>query len=149
MNYKPGTDETLIRRRTFLTASSTTLIPLVAGCIDGIGGGQTTTEYDREPQNEIRITEEKFDPIEAWVPPGMEVTWTNESGSIHTIAAKRFHEDTKQWGLQYTLGEGDEMTHTFQEDGIYEYECNIHGQSNECGVVVVGNASFDRTLPCE
>ncbi|MFB6217755.1 MAG: plastocyanin/azurin family copper-binding protein, partial [Halobacteriaceae archaeon] len=47
------------------------------------------------------------------------------------------------------LESGRSTTHTFESAGAYEYYCTIHGKATMCGVVVVGGASYDGTLPCQ
>lgn len=162
-------------RRAFLAAATSTTLVAVAGCSgDGNGdgggdsagndssgnqsagndssgnetGGDATTASDSGAQ--ISVGASSFDPLRQSVEPGTEVVWTNDSSAAHTVDTRAFHESAEEWSINSsTLDPGDSVSHTFEESGVYEYFCAVHGESNMCGAVLVGDASLDEDLPCE
>ena len=130
-------------RRTFLTATASATLVTVAGC-----GGSDTQAPDSAA--EIRIVDNSFDPLQTSVDTGREVVWTNAGSTTHTVDSQTFHDVAEVWSIDAdTLDPGDSTSFTFEESGVYEYSCSIHGGSNMCGVVLVGDASLDQQLPCE
>lgn len=93
-----------------------------------------------------------FDPIRLEVATGTTVTWQNTARgmySTHTVTAAQFHDVAASWEMDVTLGSGETASHTFGEAGVYEYNCKIHGKHTMCGVVLVGDATLNASLPCE
>lgn len=81
--------------------------------------------------------------------PGTTVVWRNVGSMSHVVDSVQFHETADQWQFRtQTLRPGDSAVYTFDEDGIYEYYCGLQGE-NTCGVVLVGDVSLTRSLPCE
>ncbi|MFB6169059.1 MAG: plastocyanin/azurin family copper-binding protein, partial [Haloferacaceae archaeon] len=74
----------------------------------------------------------------------------NRDGYPHDVKSATFHDTAAAWDYESSdLGQGDTATHTFDEAGVYEYYCTIHGRNTMCGAVLVGDVSLDATLPCE
>jgi len=91
-----------------------------------------------------------FHPVRTSVEAGTTVTWTNEDSYGHTVAAATLTDGATQWSFETgTLNNGDTATHTFDQKGVYEYYCTIHGKDTMCGAILVGGASLDASLPCE
>lgn len=93
-----------------------------------------------------------FEPIRASVDPGETVVWVNESTgsySSHTVTSAAFHDTAASWSFDETFEGGDSLSYTFESPGIYEYYCTIHGKSSMCGVILVGDVSLDKSLPCK
>lgn len=93
-----------------------------------------------------------FDPIRASIDPGETVVWANESTgsySSHTVTSAAFHDTAASWSFDETFEGGDSLSYTFESPGIYEYYCTIHGKSSMCGVILVGDVSLDKSLPCK
>lgn len=90
-----------------------------------------------------------FDPIRMKVPTGATVRWVNEDSFGHDVTAAEFHDAATSWDMATSLGADDSVSHTFDEPGVYEYVCTIHGESSMCGVVLVGGATLGPSLPCE
>ncbi|MFB6220932.1 MAG: plastocyanin/azurin family copper-binding protein, partial [Halolamina sp.] len=81
---------------------------------------------------------------------GTTVEWTNKDGASHDVTSDTFTEQGSEWDYYSgSLGNGAVTSYTFTEAGAYEYYCSIHGAASMCGVVIVGDASHDATLPCE
>lgn len=156
-----------MHRRKFLALGASTALVTVAGC-GGVGEennspetavdttvGTTveTTHENEEPSesaSEVRMQQISFDPMRLSVEPGTEVTWTNDDSASHTISSETFHDAATDWSFESdTIDPGGSVSFTFEESGVYEYVCTVHGESNMCGVVLVGDASLDEQLPCE
>lgn len=93
-----------------------------------------------------------FSPVRAAIAPGEAVKWKNESSGTyasHTVTSAQFNDNAEQWDFDRRLGGGESVTHTFEDAGIYEYYCKLHGESRMCGVVLVGDATQEQSLPCE
>ncbi len=76
------------------------------------------------------------------VRPGTEVVWTNVGRNDHNIVPL---EPSKQFGVgQQAFVPGDEHEFTFDEPGVFEYFCDIHGTKDEgmVGTVVVGDGEY-------
>lgn len=91
-----------------------------------------------------------FHPVRLSADAGTTVRWTNEDGAPHTVVAAQLTGAGADWSFDTDrLGQGDQTTHTFDSPGVYEYYCDVHGRGTMCGVVLVGDASLDGSLPCE
>ncbi len=91
-----------------------------------------------------------FSPKRASIDPGQAVEWTNEESVSHDVTADQFSDQAADWEFAESLSEGASTTFTFEEAGVYEYQCTIHGASSMCGAVLVGDASLpEGALPCE
>jgi plastocyanin len=125
-------------------AGTTTEAPTTATeTATGTPTGDTGTET-------VTMENSSFVPMELSVDPGTTVEWENADSFGHDVKSDTFHDSATAWEFQSdTLGQGETTTYTFSEGGIYEYYCTIHGEETMCGVVLVGDVSFDETLPCE
>lgn len=100
----------------------------------------------------VAVLNNYFSPIRESVAVGGTVTWSNQATGAytsHTITSATFHDSATAWEFDVDISGGEEVSHTFQEPGIYEYYCRVHGESSMCGVVLVGDAELDQQLPCE
>lgn len=156
-----GNETSGMKRRRFIGAAlATASTPFVAGCGSSGGGDggnneddptddQTTTTVPG-PQNLVVASSSTFDPIRLSVEPGTEVTWQNEDSYTHTVDSDQFHEKAADWTKDARMSaNGGQTKHTFDEEGVYEYYCTIHGKEKMCGAVLVGDVSLDESLPCE
>jgi plastocyanin len=123
--------------------------------------GMTTTEADEttttdsgtpteEPPSEltVELTSSSFDPLQARVAVGGTVEWVNEDSYGHDVTSAQYSDSAVDWDYSESLGGGESVSRTFDSAGVYEYYCTIHGEGNMCGVVVVGDVSYDGSLPC-
>lgn len=161
-----------MRRRTFLTGTAAALTPALAGCGgggDGNGeangnGDETTTDDDgmmtttddggmttTEPPSEltVELTASTFDPVQARVAVGGTVEWVNRDGYGHDVTSAQYSESAASWDYSESLSGGESVSRTFDSAGVYEYYCTIHGEGTMCGVVVVGDGTYDGSLPCQ
>lgn len=157
-----------MNRRQFLATAVALTTTSIAGCVGGNGGGGDRDgggngggggmETDGGGQNEsggsganetVTAVDSLFDPIRLEVEPGATVEWTNEDNFAHDVTSGQFNDVAADWNAAMDLPAGATVSNTFESEGIYEYYCTIHGQSNQCGVVLVGNVSLDASLPCE
>ena len=70
------------------------------------------------------------------VAPGTTVTWTNEGRNEHDVLPV----EGDDWGAEVEdFQPGDVYEHTFDEPGVYDYYCSIHGTTTAgmVGSVVV------------
>jgi plastocyanin len=149
-----------MKRRDYLKAVGAGSTPLLAGCTGGgDGAGEATPTSTATPtttattadddQMEVTMIDTTYDPLEAAVEPGTTVVWANADSFGHDVASAQFSDSAASWDLQTKiLQQGEAASYTFEEPGVYEYYCTIHSRQIMCGVVVVGDVSYDGSLPC-
>lgn len=144
----------------------------VAGCLTGSGGTDetatpsdsggtdattvetttvetTTAETTTSGGASVVMSQRSFSPRVLSVDPGTTVTWTNTDTYAHDVTSARFHDEADPWDFQTdTVPDGDAVSYTFADAGVYEYYCTVHGRTNMCGAVLVGGASLPSDLPC-
>ncbi len=139
----------LDRRGCVLVAGSL----LFAGCTGRrSGGGGSPAETAAEGTSgdgRIVARDTAFRPLKAEVDAGATVEWVNEDGFAHTVTSARFRDGAASWDFGERVAGGESLTHTFEESGVYEYYCTIHGERAMCGAVRVGGETLDGSLPCE
>jgi plastocyanin len=118
-----------VRSSLFLAALLAT-----AACSDDDGdGGQGP---DENPQGDVQVRNDLFDPAELEVAPGATVVWAWSSGGrIHNVTFEDGEESEDQSSGTYER--------TFTEPGAYPYHCTIHGSptSGMRGVVAVAEGA--------
>lgn len=70
------------------------------------------------------------------VQPGATVTWTNDGRNEHDVLPV----EGDDWGVEVEdFAPGAEYAHTFEEPGVYDYYCTLHGTTTAgmIGTVVV------------
>ena len=143
-----------MRRRAFLGCGSTAGLTLLAGCLDGLVGGDDNpddeggTDWDgsRVPKvvetTEVRLVDSGFEPRNVSVELGVPVTWENEDSYAHTVTAV-------DGSLDAELEAGETVQHSFEESRVYEIYCRHHGGPDRSGMAMkvgVGNAEIDEPL---
>jgi len=119
----------------------TVLCILIAALLISAGcGKKTKTTTPRTTENAVKIANFTFSPDTVTVTAGMEITWTNEDSTVHTVT-----------GIDFDSGEikpGQSYKHTFSSPGTYDYVCSIH-PSMKGKVIVTGESSSDTepTIP--
>ena len=130
----------------------------IVGCgvaLAGCTGDSNEAEPADSPADDgndgtvVALVDTSFSPVTLEVDVGTTVEWVNEDGVGHDVTATQFHETAADWSFAESVSAGDTASHTFDSTGVYEYYCTIHGESAMCGAVVVGDVSFDESLPCE
>lgn len=100
----------------------------------------------------MAVTRTGYDPRNLSVDVGTTVTGVNENSTVvprHTVTSDPFLDESAAWSFDEELAEeGDEASYTFEEEGLYTYVGTAKGESCMCGVVAVGDASYDDPLPC-
>lgn len=124
-------------RRSLIGAVSAGLTTGLAGCnSNGDNGSNRTIEQTTS----VTITDNQFDPRNIHVDAGATVTWTNEGESGHTVTS-----GSDNWSKDTEIAVGDETTHTYEDDGIYDVYCRFHGSDDLSGMsmkVGVGNETI-------
>ncbi|MGH9042544.1 MAG: cupredoxin domain-containing protein [Acidimicrobiia bacterium] len=79
------------------------------------------------------VEDYRFAPGQVRIEPGDRVRWTNTGDQVHTVTSNDSRVEDFDSGR---LGEDDEFTHTFRDEGTFGYHCEIHASMK--GVVQVG-----------
>lgn len=109
-----------------------------------------TTTYVEEAGATVEMEDTSFVPLRVSVEPGTTVEWVNRDFFGHDVVSIRFHDSAVDWEFQSrTVAEGETVRYTFEEPGVYEYFCEIHGEGRMCGVVLVGDVTLEEELLCE
>lgn len=150
-----------MNRRQFLTTTTAAAaVPLIAGCTGsggsdgggGDGGDGDVAKTVAMPGDGVATTvvmkNTTFQTLKAEVAPGATVKWVNKDGVAHTVTSAQFHETATSWSFDTEVSGGGSVSHTFEEKGVYEYYCTIHGKSTMCGAVLVGGTTLEKSLPC-
>jgi plastocyanin len=116
-----------------LAALAVGLAPAAAGgaCHPGDGAGMTTSS-----DGKVVIDECAFADTVTYVDPGGSVTWRSRDVYPHTVTGAVY-----AWGDESMLERGDEVTYTFEDEGVYPYFCALH--PSMVGAVVVGDGIAD------
>jgi len=148
-----------MRRRDLLGSVAGAGALALAGCTgtddedgdDGADGGDGADGDDSASVGQsVSLEGLAFSPTRASVDVGEAVEWTNEESTGHDVTADSFSDQAADWEFAESLAEGESTTFTFEEAGVYEYQCTIHGATSMCGAVLVGDASLpEGALPCE
>ena len=70
-----------------------------------------------------------FDPAEAIIDVGGEVTWTNDDTAAHTVTSGDLTNDPDNVGTEFDsslFGPGKTFSQTFEEAGTFPYFCMVH-----------------------
>lgn len=110
------------------------------GGSDSDGGGDGDVPDDVVVLDGSEVTVESLDntfrPQNIQVAPGTAVTWTNDGRNEHDVLPV----EGDDWGAEVEdFQPGDAYEHTFDEPGVYDYYCSIHGTTTAgmVGTVVV------------
>jgi len=129
----------MISRRQILAASATAVVAAVSGCA-GTTGGQSAGQET----SDVSMTGSQFQPRNIHVDAGTTVTWTNEDSRAHTVTSA-----SDNWSKDTTVAPGEETTHTFADDGVYDVYCTYHGSAELTGMsmkVGVGDATIENPV---
>lgn len=97
----------------------------------------------------VELISTAFSPVRAEAAVGDTVQWVNKDSYGHDVTATSFHDKAVDWSFQTDLSGGEQATYTFDEAGVYEYYCSIHGKGTMCGAILVGDVSLEQNMPCE
>lgn len=130
----------MIRRFSFVLAlailGSIAVVPSVAAG----GGGCYAPEGVRLSSGEAEglIAECAFQPTVNYIEPGDKVTWTNKDPFDHTVTGA-----ASSWGSDAPISQGETVSFTFEDEGVYPYYCAYH--PSMVGAVVVGDGMGEGT----
>jgi len=79
----------------------------------------------------VHIFDNYYDPAVVQIQPGQTILWMSMAGHSHTTTS-----DIGLWDSG-VMNSGDMFYFTFENEGVYDYHCTIHGLSMS-GTVVVG-----------
>lgn len=96
-------------------------------------GGQGPGNGDEDPQGDVLVRNDRFDPATLDVEPGATVVWAWAS-------AGREHNVSFQDGERSEIQGTGTYERTFTEAGAYSYLCEVHGSSMS-GVINVAEAA--------
>jgi len=132
-------------KRWLLLAGIAVLAVLVlTACGSSAYGGSIPTSDSASPSgggSAVSIVDFAFAPQTLTVNAGTTVTWTNNDGAPHSVAAT----DGPSTGAKTTglfdsgnLGSGQTFSFTFDKAGTYYYDCTLHAaQASMHGTVIV------------
>lgn len=126
-----------MKRRTFLATVGSTSTLVVTGCA---GSGNSAVEETAD----VVMSDSQFDPRNIHADAGSTVTWTNEDETRHTVTAA-----SDNWTKDSDVDGGEETTHTFEESGVYDVYCTVHGDADLSGMsmkVGIGDATIGSPL---
>lgn len=110
---------------------------------------QNSQEMTSQESATITMEVEAFTPPRLSVAPGTTVVWRNEDSESHQVTSVQLHEETASWQFRSrSLRPNDSVAYNFDDEGVYEYFCRLHGQ-DMCGTIEVGQPSLHHSLPCE
>lgn len=97
----------------------------------------------------VEMCQEAFDPVRKVVAPETTIVWRNADSVDYDVTSVQFHDIAEEWNFAtQTLRPNDSVIYTFEQEGIYEYFCSLHGEAT-CGAILVGDVSLDASLPYE
>lgn len=136
-----------MHRRTFVL-SSIGITSIFAGCTGG-ESNESDGDSDLSQEATVEISDGAFDPLHVEIAPGGTVTWENGGDESYRIDSFQFHAGSAGWDFNKTVEPGESVSHTFQEEGRYDFTDQNHGQFSMCGRVKVGDVEEGESLPCE
>jgi plastocyanin len=116
------------------------VVALAAACSDDEPSASSTSESSTSTTvvntgPTVEIVGLSFAPAVETVTVGEAVTWTNDSGSVHTVTPRPLSDGTVPWESAQ-LEAGQTFVQTFNSPGTYEYFCSIHPDRMTGSVVV-------------
>jgi len=126
----------MMYRRRILKAVAVTGVATIAGCASGSAGVTETSD--------VSMTGSQFQPRNIHVDAGTTVTWTNDDSFDHTVTSA-----SDNWNMDETVPGGESVDHTFEESGVYDVYCTIHGSEDLSGMsmkIGVGDANIESPL---
>jgi len=105
--------------------------------------GSTSTGSAEVPgPNTVTIQDGRFQPDNLTVPVGSVVTWTNRSGSAHTVTS-----DRPELFDSRDLQPGQQVQYRFNQPGVYTYHCQYEGYKGMVGTVTVVSGAPTQSRP--
>ena len=111
-----------------------------------------------EETTEVTLKASQFEPRNIHVDQGATVEWKNNQSFTHVLVPNgvRYpNGDTGDWRLRESgdmgveVGGNSSLEYTFEESGVYDLFCNIHGNPDMSGMsmrIAVGDAEMQKPL---
>jgi len=134
----------MIYRRRFLAASAAAAVATVAGCTGNTDGSSSGGGASVKETSDVSMTGNQFQPRNIHIDTEATVTWTNDDSFEHTVTSA-----SDNWSKDTSVAAGEQTTHTFENGGVYDVYCTIHGGSDLSGMsmkVGVGDATIESPL---
>lgn len=97
--------------------------------------GESATATDAKPETHtVNARATAFDPVAIRINPGDSVRWTNMGGHNVNFEAGLIPEGAEP----YTSSLGDNISRTYDREGIYLYKCDPHFAMGMVGAIIVG-----------
>lgn len=75
-----------------------------------------------------------YDPMVLEIEPGDTVKWVNMAGHFNEFEAGNIPEGAEPWNTQM----GEDVSRTFDVEGVYVYKCPPHFAMGMVGAIIVG-----------
>jgi plastocyanin len=125
-----------MRVRTLIVSGLAAGVAVLGGAVPASAGGgcmHGTAPTDGRG-TVVEIVNYCFTPTVLHVEPGTEVTFVNRDDTSHEVTGVG-----GRWGTFEDLGLNDQVSYTFEEDGVYVYSCFIH--PGMVGAIVAGSGT--------
>jgi plastocyanin len=87
---------------------------------------------------EIKMAGNRFNPQNVIISRGTRVTWTNEEGTVHTVATDPFKSENYVLPLKSNvLSKYNSYEYTFVKTGEFPYHCRLHYPDGMVGRILV------------
>jgi plastocyanin len=97
--------------------------------------------YGTIQENSVITGMNMFMPDQAKVPPGTQVTWNNNSKLEHNVVGVFKTDSGKNIAIDSGfIPPGRSWSYTFQDAGLFDYQCTIHSQEGMKGAIIVTSA---------
>jgi plastocyanin len=113
-----------------LAVTGTVLLP--AGASAGGCHPEASIDMTSSSKTRVAIGGCAFVDTVTYVDPGDTVTWVNEDFVPHSVTGAAL-----SWGNENFLDQTDEVSYTFEDEGVFPYYCALH--PSMVGAVVVGD----------
>lgn len=108
-------------------------------------GGSTPTDEPGDDAVVVDLRDRQFDPRNLSVERGTTVRWRNEDAVDHTVTSA-----SDNWDVDMAVPADQSREYTFEDDGVYDAYCSIHGAADLTGMamrIAVGDATIEDPLP--
>ncbi len=116
------------------TDTSTDAAADTSGEADAASSDDQAADNGGSESHTVQARATAFDPVAIRINPGDKVRWTNMGG--HNV---NFEEGNIPEGAEaFVSSLGDNVSRTFDEEGIYLYKCDPHFAMGMVGAIIVG-----------
>jgi len=94
---------------------------------------KSPTSNNPPPPNTITMSSSSFSPSSKTISVGTTLTWTNNSGVVHTVTSNSPSTELNSGDI----GSGGSYSHTFNTVGTFNYHCVYHQSMGMTGTITV------------